>query len=212
MENGRRRHSSESFFFCLRSRSHIPRESDEQDKRVHAQEKRTRRRRIFLIRLSRSRFTFHTGGKKIERKDLFLLPRFCFVSFFFCFIVYDFFYFLSLFFFSATHKTRASFILFPSRHVFTLVRHPPYNITLINVLIRTLSIFSWFQLILLLQATPFANSWFSPSYRHHHRHAAHAGKHHRTRSLTNLYFQASLYTNYFINILLISVPHNLNIT
>lgn len=142
MENGRRRHSSESFFFCLRSRSHIPRESDEQDKRVHAQEKRTRRRRIFLIRLSRSRFTFHTGGKKKERKDLFLLPRFFFVSFFFVLLFMIFFYFLSLFFFSATHKTRASFILFPSRHVFTLVRHPPYNITLINVLIRTLSIFS----------------------------------------------------------------------
>lgn len=106
MENGRRRHSSESFFFRLRSRSHIPRESDEQDKRVHAQEKRTRRRRIFLIRLSRSRFTFHTGGKKKERKDLFLLPRFCFVSFFFGFIVYDFFLFsLSFFLFGNSQNS-----------------------------------------------------------------------------------------------------------
>lgn len=154
---------------------------------------------------------FIPGGKKKKEKISSFFLDFVSFHFLFCFIVYDF-YFLFLFFFSATHKTRASFILFPSRHVFTLVRHPPYNITLINVLIRTLSIFSWFQLILLLQATPFANSWFSPSYRHHHRHAAHAGKHHRTRSLTDLYFQASLYTNYFINILLISVPHNLNIT
>lgn len=101
------------FFFCLRSRSHIPRESDEQDKRVHAQEKRTRRRRIFLIRLSRSRFTFHTGGKKKERKDLFLLPRFCFVSFFFCFIVYDFFLFSLSFSFRQLTKLEHRSFFFP---------------------------------------------------------------------------------------------------
>lgn len=142
MENGRRRHSSEFFFsafdhvviFLARATSKTNVYTHKKNEHADVES--------FSYDCHVRGLRFIPGEKKKERKDLFLLPRFCFVSFFFVLLFMIFFYFLSLFFFSATHKTRASFILFPSRHVFTLVRHPPYNITLINVLIRTLSIFS----------------------------------------------------------------------
>lgn len=140
MENGRRRHSSESFFsafdhvviFLARATSKTNVYTHKKNEHADVES--------FSYDCHVRGLRFIPGEKKRKKRSLpssSILFRFIF----FYFIVYDF-YFLFLFFFSATHKTRASFILFPSRHVFTLVRHPPYNITLINVLIRTLSIFS----------------------------------------------------------------------
>lgn len=48
---------------------------------------------------------FIPGEKKKERKDLFLLPRFCFVSFFFVLLFIIFFYSLSFFLFGNSQNS-----------------------------------------------------------------------------------------------------------
>lgn len=86
---------------------------------VYTHKTRTRQRRIFLIRLSRPRFTFHTE-KKYEEKISFFLG-FVFISFrFFLFLFYLYVFFLSLFFFSAKltkleHRHSFPLVMFYSR-------------------------------------------------------------------------------------------------
>lgn len=172
--------------------------------------KRTRQRRSFT-------YDCHVRGllfipqKKRKRKDFFLLPRFCFLFFIRFFLFFNFIcmIFFSLFFLFGNSQN-SSIVILSLSSCFTLVKHPPHNILWLT--------FNPYSFDIFVISTYFITTSYSirkfmitvipsspSSCRPHSATTEHKFSH-------NLYFQASLYTNYFINILLISVPHNLNIT
>lgn len=126
---------------------------------------------------------------------LFFLFRFIFFKF------YSYGFFLSLFFFSAKLTKLEGIVILSLSSCFILVKHPPYNIFWLT--------FNPYSFDIFVISTYFITT--SCSIRQIHDHTVITivmppFGHHRTRSPHNLYFQASLYINYFINILLISVP------